>query len=512
MFDATSYSCENFLRRIKFVWAAMALAVFFFALAGSASAQLTTLNFGTWGVGNTSTPLGVGICNAGGGDLLIFTVSIDNPSEFKLVGDSCSGADLTAFCSNSCAVSAEFTPDGVGTETGNIDFTSNVGPFTVALIGVGSNSIPNFMSAQDKADAEATAIAFDEINAFFLGLAESPLCIATPGCEEAADAMVLISAAAALSYHQLAQDPPDSNFTVIPQPNFPPVPQLMGTGLNQAQSAAASAILANLVQEIGYARALVVANNRAQGAAIAGNAFWQQQQFAAASLYAAKLAILISGEAGLRMRFQSALGTSGVATLQITPAMVAAFTTSLSGSGLPSWLVGQLQTLGFGTSDISNLQTALSAVVLDKPISFSNLLSQPTATTESQVSGDLMRDAAKYASRYTFGGFLPPLMPNMTAKSGRTLPVKFQLFSSNGTIVSNALASVGVFPSTNGSSLPTPIVQASGKSNVSDLFRFDQTSQQYIYNLDTRGYAPGGYTVRVTLDDTSTHDVQIMIN
>ena len=52
---------------------------------------------------------------------------------------------------------------------------------------------------------------------------------------------------------------------------------------------------------------------------------------------------------------------------------------------------------------------------------------------------------------------------------------------------------------------------ASGNSTSGTSFRFDSTSNQYIYNLDTNGYASGTYLLRTTISDGSTHDVQFSI-
>ena len=53
--------------------------------------------------------------------------------------------------------------------------------------------------------------------------------------------------------------------------------------------------------------------------------------------------------------------------------------------------------------------------------------------------------------------------------------------------------------------------KASGSSNTETLFRFDGASGQYIYNLSTSAFATGTYLLRTTLNDGTTHDVNISI-
>src|SRR6266478_1440321 len=117
---------------------------------------------------------------------------------------------------------------------------------------------------------------------------------------------------------------------------------------------------------------------------------------------------------------------------------------------------------------------------------------------------------------YTFTTYLMPLLNDGSAlyQSGRTVPVKFHLTAADGTFVSNAVATIQMFQVLN---TPTGTVDmslntvASGSSNMGNLFRFDPTSNQYIYNLSTSGFASGTYLLRTTLNDGTTHEVNFSI-
>lgn len=121
-----------------------------------------------------------------------------------------------------------------------------------------------------------------------------------------------------------------------------------------------------------------------------------------------------------------------------------------------------------------------------------------------------------YTVQYNFSGYFNPVLNNGSAyfHGGRTVPVKFQLTAADGSIVNNAVANIQVFEILN---TPTGTVDesidtmASGNSNSGTLFRFDPTSNQYIYNLSTAGYATGTYLLRTIISDGSTHDVQFSI-
>ncbi|MHB1908697.1 MAG: PxKF domain-containing protein [Nitrososphaerales archaeon] len=131
-----------------------------------------------------------------------------------------------------------------------------------------------------------------------------------------------------------------------------------------------------------------------------------------------------------------------------------------------------------------------------------------TSVGPSTVSASYGGDSGHYASSgsvnlqviYHFGGFLAPLFNNGNYKVGRTIPVKFQLTDANGNYISTAVAKIYVDGN--------PGV-SSGSSNSGNLFRYDSTSNQYIFNLSTTGLAVGPHTITVVLDDGMTYSVTI---
>lgn len=89
----------------------------------------------------------------------------------------------------------------------------------------------------------------------------------------------------------------------------------------------------------------------------------------------------------------------------------------------------------------------------------------------------------------------PPLDPNLitNVKSGRTVPVKFQLRQPDGTPVSTATARL--------------FVEQGGVVRDLGPFRFDPNIGNYIVNWDTTGFALGEWRVRVHVDDGSADHV-----
>jgi hypothetical protein len=132
------------------------------------------------------------------------------------------------------------------------------------------------------------------------------------------------------------------------------------------------------------------------------------------------------------------------------------------------------------------------------------------------------RGAARVRVVYAFGGFEAPLLKNGSAsiqqgRQGRTIPVKFRLTCTNGTSVATAVASIAVYKVLDvatGTVDTTDLTSDAGSSSHEggNRFRYDTTSQQYVYNLSTQGWAaPATYQVVVILDDGTTQSAMFSL-
>jgi hypothetical protein len=118
----------------------------------------------------------------------------------------------------------------------------------------------------------------------------------------------------------------------------------------------------------------------------------------------------------------------------------------------------------------------------------------------------------KTASSY-FGGFLPPINTDGTSKfkAGSTVPVKFRLTGPQGQIITNAVVTLSFIQLT--STILGTDVEASTNLAVTagNLFRYDPTSNQYIFNLSTKSLSKGTYLIKATFEDGITKTVQISL-
>ena len=138
-------------------------------------------------------------------------------------------------------------------------------------------------------------------------------------------------------------------------------------------------------------------------------------------------------------------------------------------------------------------------------------------------AGNSATASLSYRVIYGFSGFLQPVndpnypqacgspCPLSVFKAGIVVPVKFQLRDANGVTVQAALGPVWLTPVRTGATSAgvgesTVIVAAT----TGGTFKWDATTQQYVFNWNTRGYPKGSiWTIGVTLDDGMTYRVQI---
>jgi hypothetical protein len=132
--------------------------------------------------------------------------------------------------------------------------------------------------------------------------------------------------------------------------------------------------------------------------------------------------------------------------------------------------------------------------------------------SSSDYAGNTTTRTHEYSVQYRFIGFLPPIRNDGSSifKSGRTVPVKFQLTDDGYNFISDASATLEVYKISDDVLGSVP-VDSSGDSNPDTAFRYDLDSNQYIYNLSTKGYGSGTYLFRVILGDGTNHEVQISL-
>jgi len=143
----------------------------------------------------------------------------------------------------------------------------------------------------------------------------------------------------------------------------------------------------------------------------------------------------------------------------------------------------------------------------------------PQGTTRvdlvDKTNGQEVVIATKQASEIanTFGGFMQPINSDGSSifKSGSTVPVKFQLRAPSGTYITDAVAKISYTKITD-SVLGTYTEPAStSAATTGNLFRYDSSNNQYIFNLSTKGLAKGTYMLQVSFESGTSQYIRISL-
>ncbi len=119
-----------------------------------------------------------------------------------------------------------------------------------------------------------------------------------------------------------------------------------------------------------------------------------------------------------------------------------------------------------------------------------------------------------YNVHYAYSGVLQPINSDGSSifKLGSTVTVKFQLKDANGNII-KAANNPTIAIDYMGSNLTGSVWEAYATSaaNIGNQFRYDDISQQYIYNLGTKGLLAGTWKIKMMLDDGTTKEALISL-
>ncbi len=173
----------------------------------------------------------------------------------------------------------------------------------------------------------------------------------------------------------------------------------------------------------------------------------------------------------------------------------------------------------FSAQDVETGVFKTEATINSQPISsgyvlnFDKIGAYEIMVTSTDFVGNVATATINYSVAYNFGGFLPPVKADGSGiyKLGRTLPVKFQLKDAKGNFISTAVAKLYVAKIKNGVVGIDEISFSSSNADNNNQFRYDNTNNQYIYNLSTNNFFIGSWRLKIILDDEKSYIVDILI-
>ncbi|ALC89179.1 hypothetical protein AM500_04775 [Bacillus sp. FJAT-18017] len=158
---------------------------------------------------------------------------------------------------------------------------------------------------------------------------------------------------------------------------------------------------------------------------------------------------------------------------------------------------------------------ALSGLATDATgtIDTSKVGPQTETITVTDKAGNTESVTINYSVEYNYSGVLQPINKDGSSifKAGSTVPVKFQLKDSKGAFVSNATASISLTKYSDKVLGDNVEVISTSAATTGNLFRYDSSSNQYIFNLSTKGLTAGAYQITIVLDDGTTQTIKISL-
>lgn len=128
-------------------------------------------------------------------------------------------------------------------------------------------------------------------------------------------------------------------------------------------------------------------------------------------------------------------------------------------------------------------------------------------------AGNSGTKSVTYYVKYVFGGILQPINVDGSSifKFGSTVPVKFQLKDYNGNYVSTAVATISMAKIDNNVEGTYIEAISTSAATTGNLFRYDATSNQYIFNLATKPLSTGTWNIKISINDGMTYNVKISL-
>jgi len=147
------------------------------------------------------------------------------------------------------------------------------------------------------------------------------------------------------------------------------------------------------------------------------------------------------------------------------------------------------------------------------PINTSTVGEKTFEVTAEDYAMNTDTNAVNYVV-YGFSGILPPIKPDGTRvfKLGSTIPVKFQLWDADGNFITDAEAEAIISLKKIIGEGPLGVPQDGDSTSAAtsgNLFRYDDTDNQYIFNLATKGLSTGTWEITITVNGSASFSVNI---
>ncbi|MBN2094983.1 MAG: DUF2341 domain-containing protein [Candidatus Aenigmarchaeota archaeon] len=163
------------------------------------------------------------------------------------------------------------------------------------------------------------------------------------------------------------------------------------------------------------------------------------------------------------------------------------------------------------TDALSGVTSCTGAVELGSLIDTASLGIKSFTVASADNAGNTAEKTVSYSVQYSYSGILRPIDPDGTSvfKLGSTVPVKFKLTDASGNFVKTAVAKIYLSKISNGVMGTEVDAVSTSQASTGNLFRYDETANQYVFNLATKSMTVGTWKIRILLDDGTSRYVTL---
>lgn len=163
------------------------------------------------------------------------------------------------------------------------------------------------------------------------------------------------------------------------------------------------------------------------------------------------------------------------------------------------------------SDEMSGVDSATGDITSGTALDVSKVGSHTLTFTAVDKVGNAITKSITYYVQYDYSGLLAPVSSDgsSTFKLGSTVPVKFQLKDANGIFVTDAVANLYVAQVMDNEVGPGKAAVSTSAASSGNTFRYDSTSNQYIFNLNTKDLTAGTIQIRIDLGDGTSNVVKM---
>lgn len=178
------------------------------------------------------------------------------------------------------------------------------------------------------------------------------------------------------------------------------------------------------------------------------------------------------------------------------------------------YLLNQAVIADWNTKDsLSGIESVTASAVSGQLIDTSHPGLNTFTAEVTDYAGNTNSLSVNYYIVYRFSDVLSPINANGKSvfKFKQIIPVKFELFDANDNPVNNALAYLNIAKISNAVSGEEIEADSINKATDGNLFRYDSSAEQYIFNLNTKTMSSGTWVLKIYLNDERVEEVQISL-